>query len=197
MVDTTIFEKISLINKFLNNNSLILLVILLIVTILLDYLYGNNSRKVKKLYISIIILILIYGLFFYYKPLLNIIDIYITYIFKLAYFPSIIEYFSMILITIILQIISVRKYSNVHKNINLWVGFIIEILFVINLVALNNITVDLNTITSIYENDLLLSIFELSSIIFIIWIICNIIIFTIMLFIGNNIEMPKLNDDYE
>ena len=196
MVDTGLFDKINLIYKFLKDNSLVFLIILLVVTILLDFLYGKNTKQTKILYIITIVLIFIYGLFEYYKPLLNIIDVYITNLFKLAYFPSIIEYFSMILVTIVLQIISVKKYSKVHKNINLWVGFIIELLFVINLVAIKNITIDLNSITSIYENDLLLSIFQLSSIIFMIWIVVNIIIFIIKLFLVNNIEIPKLNDDF-
>ena len=196
MVDTGIFEKIGLIYRFLKDNSLIFLIILLIIAILLDYLYGRNTEKTKILYIITISLILIYGLFEYYKPLLNIIDVYITNIFKLAYFPSIIEYFSMILVTIILQIISVKKYGKIRKNINLWVGFILEALFVVNLVAINHITINLNSITSIYENDLLLSIFQLSGIIFIIWIVINFITSIIRLFFVNNIEIPKLNDDF-
>ena len=196
MVDTGLFDKINLIYKFLKDNSLIFLIILLVVTIILDFLYGSNTKQTKILYVITISLIIIYGLFEYYKPLINIIDIYITNLFKLAYFPSIIEYFSMILITILLQIISVKKYNIIHKHINLWVGFVIEILFIINLMAMKNIKVDLNTITSIYENDLLLSIFQLSSIIFMIWIIVNLIIFIIKLFFVNNIEIPKLNDDF-
>ena len=196
MVDTGIFEKIGLIYNFLKDNSLIFLIILLVIAILLDYLYGKNTKKTKLLYIITIVLILIYGLFEYYKPLLNIIDIYITNLFKLAYFPSIIEYFSMILVTIIVQIVSVKKYGKIHRNINLWIGFILEVLFVINLVAIKNITVNLNNITSIYENDLLLSIFELSGIIFMIWIVVNFIIYVIKLFLVNNIEIPKLNDDF-
>lgn len=197
MVDTNIIDKLSLIYKFLSNNSLVFLVILLIVAILLDYLYGKNKLETKILYIIILGLIIVYGLFDFYKPLFNIIDVYITNIFKLAYFPSIIEYFSMILITIILQIISVKRLNKIHKNVNLWVGFIIEVLFIINIVAMKNITVDLYKITSIYENDLLLSIFQITSIIFMIWVVINIIIYMIKLFIVNRIEIPKLNDDYE
>ena len=196
MVDTTFFSKISLIFKFLNKNSLIFLIMLLITTIILDYMYGKNTKEVKSLYIITIILIFILGLFEFYKPLLNIIDIYITNIFKLAYFPSIIEYFSMILITILLQVISVKKYGKIHKNINLWVGFIIEFLFIVNVIALKNIKVDLHTVTSIYENDLLLSIFQVTGFIFIIWLIANIIIYLIKLFLVNNIEIPKLSDEF-
>ena len=197
MVDTSIIDKLSLIYKFLKDNSLVFLIILLVIAILLDYLYGKNKKQTKILYIIIICLITVYGLFEYYKPLLNIVDVYITNIFKLAYFPSIIEYFSMILITIVLQIISVKKLGKIHKNINLWVGFIIEILFIINLIAMKNITVDLYKITSIYENDLLLSVFQTTSIIFMIWVVINIIVYMIKLFFVNRIEIPKLNDDYE
>ena len=90
MVDTGIFDKISLIYQFLKNNSLIFLILLLIITIILDLLYGKNKKETKTLYAFVIILLLIYTMFSYYKTLLNILDIYITNMFKLAYFPSII-----------------------------------------------------------------------------------------------------------
>ena len=197
MVDTTILDKINLIFKFIKDNSLIFMILLLVLVILLDFLYGKNKKETKILYLVVISLILIYGLFTYYKPLLNILDVYTTYKVKITYFPSIIEYFTMIILTIILQIVSVKKFNNIHKNINLWVGFLLEILFITNLIAMNNITLDLNNITSIYENDLLLSIFQTSSIIFIIWIVLNIIILIINRLTKNSIEIPKLNDNYE
>ena len=197
MVDTTILDKLNLIFKFIKDNSLIFMILLLVLVILLDFLYGKNKKETKILYLVVISLILIYGLFTYYKPLLNILDVYTTYIVKITYFPSIIEYFTMIILTIILQIVSVKKFNNIHKNINLWIGFLLEILFITNLIALNNIDLNLNNITSIYENDLLLSIFQTSSIIFMIWIVLNIIILIINRLTKNSIEIPKLNDNYE
>lgn len=197
MVDTGIFDKINLIYQFMKDNSLIFLVLLLIIAIILDLLYGKNKKDTKILYGFIIALLLIYTMFSYYKPLLNIVDVYITNMFRLAYFPSIIEYFSMILITILIQIISVKKCKKVQKNINIWVGILIEILFITNVIAMNNITVDLNSIISIYENDLLLSIFQLTGVIFMIWLIINLLTFIVSLYLTDRIEMPKLNDEYE
>ena len=197
MVDTGVFEKINLIYQFLKDNSLIFLVFLLIITIILDLLYGKNKKETKILYGFVIVLLLIYTMFSYHKPLFNIIDVYITNMFRLAYFPSIIEYFSMILITIAIQIISVKRCNKVQKNINLWVGIIIEILFIINIIAMDNITVDLNSVVSIYENDLLLSIFQLTGIIFMIWIVINLLTFIVSLYLTDRIELPKLSDDYE
>lgn len=197
MVDTTLLDKLNLIYKFVKDNSFTFLIVLLTIIILLDFIYGNNTKQTKILYICIMILILVYGLFEYYKPLLNILDIYITYIFKLTYFPSIIDYFSMIIITIIVEIYSIKKLNGVQKNINIWISIIIELLFIINIIALNNINIDLNNITSIYENDLLLSIFQISSIVFMIWIIYNLLTYLIKSFLNKRIEMPKLNDYYE
>ena len=197
MVDTTLLDKLNLIYKFLSDKSIIMLIILLVIVIILDFTYGNNNKQTKFMYIIILSLILIYGLFEYYKPLLNILDTYITYLFKLTYFPSIIEYMSMIFITIFIEIYSIKKLNKVQKNINIWVSFIIEVLFVINVIALKNINIDLNSITSIYENDLLLSVFQVSSILFMIWIIFNLLTYLIKSFVNSRIEMPKLNDNYE
>lgn len=197
MVDTGMFDKINLIYLFLKGNSLIFLVLLLIIAIILDLLYGKNKKETKVLYGFIIALLLIYTMFSYYKPLINIVDIYITNIFKLAYFPSIIEYFSMILITIVIQILSIKKCGNIQKNINIWVGIIIELLFIVNIIAMNGINIDLNNVMTIYENDLLLSIFQLTGIIFMIWIVINILTFIVGLYLTDRLELPRLNDDYE
>lgn len=197
MVDTTILNKINLIYSFIKDNSFIFMILLLVLIILIDLIYGNNSKSTKRLYAITIILILLYGTFEYYKPLLNIVDTYITNLVKLAYFPSLIEYFTMILITIFFQIFSIKKYEGVQKNINIWVAIFIEFLFITNVIAMKDITVDLSTITKIYEQDLLLSIFELSSMVFIVWIVTNIIINIIKLFLTPRIEIPKLNNEYE
>lgn len=197
MVDTTILNKINLIYSFIKDNSFIFMILLLVLIILIDLIYGNNSKSTKRLYAITIILIILYGTFEYYKPLLNIVDTYITNLVKLAYFPSLIEYFTMILITIFFQIYSIKKYEAVQKNINIWVAIFIEFLFITNVIAMKDITVDLSTITKIYEQDLLLSIFELSSMVFIVWIVTNIIINIIKLFLTPRIEIPKLNNEYE
>ena len=197
MVDTTILNKINLIYSFIKDNSFIFMILLLVLIILIDLIYGNNSKSTKRLYAITIILILLYGTFEYYKPLLNIVDTYITNLVKLAYFPSLIEYFTMILITIFFKIYSIKKYEGVQKNINIWVAIFIEFLFITNVIAMKDITVDLSTITKIYEQDLLLSIFELSSMVFILWIVTNIIINIIKLFLTPRIEIPKLNNEYE
>ena len=196
MVDISLFDKFKLIFEFIKNNYFIALVILLIGVILFDLIYGNNKKQTKTLYILTIVLILIYTLFSYYKPLFNIIDVYITNIFKLAYFPSIIDYLSFIIITIIIQLMSIKQSNKIIKNMNIWVGFILEALFILNLIALNGINVDLSNVTKIYENDLLLSIFQITGILFIIWIFANIIILIINRFLEAKIAMPKLNDNY-
>lgn len=196
MVDISLFDKFKLIFEFIKKNYFIGLVILLIGAILIDLIYGNNKKQTKILYILTIVLILIYTLFSYYKPLFNIIDVYITNVFKLAYFPSIIDYLSFIIITIIIQLMSIKQSNKIIKNMNIWVGFILEALFIFNLIALNGINVDLSNVTKIYENDLLLSIFQITGILFIIWIFANIIILIINKFLEAKIDMPKLNDNY-
>ncbi len=196
MVDTTLINKISLVYKFLSDNSLIGLILLLILVIVMDLMYGKNKKETKVLYLVIILLMVVFILLSYYKPFINIVDVYISNVFRLAYFPSIIEYFSMILITVIIQIVSFKKCNKVLKNINLWIGLVIECLFIVNVVAMNGITVDLNTITSIYENDLLLSLFQLTGIIFMLWIIMNLLVYIVSSFLETKIEMPKIREDY-
>ena len=195
MVDTNILNKLNLIYNFLKDNSLISLILILFIVMILDLSYGRNKKETKILYIIVMMLLLAFICLIYYKPLLNIFDIYITNIIKLAYFPSIIEYVSMILITIILQIYSINKKRGFIKHFNLWIGIIIEILFILNIIALKGISIDLNNLTSIYENDLLLSIFQITGILFVLWIIINILIFVVSIYLTDRIEIPKLSKD--
>ena len=195
MVDTSILSKLSLIYEFLKENMLITLTLVLLIIIILDLCYGNNKKNTKVFYGIIIgLLILLIGIM-YYKPLFNIIDIYIANIVKFMYFPSIIDYFSFILITIMLQMYSIKRKKGFLKHFNLWIGIIIELLFIVNIIALNGTNINFNTITSIYENDLLLSLFQVTSSLFIIWIIINVLVFIISMFLNNKIEIPKLNED--
>lgn len=196
MADTTLINKISLVYKFLSDNSLIGLILLLILVIIMDMMYGKNKKDIKVLYFIVILLMVVFILLSYYKSFINIIDVYISNLFRLAYFPSIIEYFSMILLSIFIQVVSFKKCNKVLKNINLWIGLVIECLFIVNIVAMNGIIVDLNTVTSIYENDLLLSLFQLTGIIFMLWIIMNLIIYIVSSFLEIRIEMPKVRADY-
>ena len=197
MVDTTIINKISLIFEFLKDNSLIALIMLLLFIIILDLLYGKNIKSTKVLYCVMIILILLYIFIIYNKPLLNMFDTFITYLFKISYFPSFIDYMIFILMSIVLQIYSIMKKSGFIKHFNIWVGIIIESLFIINVIAMNNIRVDLTSLTSIYENHLLLSVFQVTGIIFVLWIVINVLIFIVNLYLDTRIEMPKLDKYYE
>lgn len=196
MADTTILEKLNLLFKFIKDNSFLILIVVLVLIILVDLLYGKNTKRTKLTYRLILFLLVSYFVLIYNKPLLNVIDVYVTNVFKIMYFPSIIEYFTMILVTIIIQLISLKIENKFIKNLNLWIGFIIEILFISNIVAMNNTTVNLLSITTIYENDLLLSIFQLTGIIFVIWLIFNILVLIVSKLLEKRIEMPRLKEEY-
>ena len=195
MVDTNFINKLGLIIDFIKDNLLIGLIIILILAIILDLFYGNNKKEIKVMYGIIIFLLLLFIGFIYYKSVFNIFDVYITNMIKITYFPSIIDYISIILITIVVQIFSLKKKNGFVKHFNFWIAIVIEILFVLNVVALNGINIDLSNVTSIYENNLLLSLFQVTGIIFMLWIIINILSFIVSLYLEDKIEMPKLNKD--
>ena len=86
MVNTNFINKLSLIAEFIKDNSLISLILLLILVVILDLFYGNNKKDIKLMYGIIIILLIVFIGIIYYKPLFNIVDIYITNIMKITYF---------------------------------------------------------------------------------------------------------------
>ncbi len=174
MLELTLLERIKVTLSLVISSPLFLVLLLGITLMLVDvYFISKKSKKVKIAYI--IVSLLIVGLLShnYLEPLLSVLDTIGKNIITIIYFPSVLEYMLILIASLIILIISaVSKKTNKHVKVVNLIVFIVNIfIFFLILDELSKNKVDLTNKVSIYSNEILMSLFELSVIIFALWII--------------------------
>ena len=157
-----------------SSNLFVVLIILLIVTgYLLISLKKENKDRGKIIYTFVIVFITIFTIATYYKSLSEMFDYMMNNFFIVALFPNLAVYLAAIIITNIIVWKSVfnKKEQKIIKTINVIVFCILNYLLAITLYIINTSHLDVFKQKSIYENIKAKSIIELSSSIFITWIV--------------------------
>ena len=156
-------------------------VLILLILLALVYVFSKTTKKTIKrnkiIYIVFSLLILI-SLFICYLPSINkIFDNMINNLFIVIYFPNLAVYFAAIIATSIILWVSLfsHKTSQLIKKLNLIIYLIINYLFALLLYVINNKKLDIFDMESIYKNKQATALIELTSIIFVVWIIFLII----------------------
>ena len=174
-----------------------LFVVAIVILVALALLVITTNTKTKK--ISKFVCMAIYGsitlvsLIFYREELFNMLDYMMNNFFIAVYFPNLAIYFAAIIATNIILWISIfnRKITKWIRAINTIVFCIIHylLILIINIITTNKL--DIFEQTSIYQNENALALIELSSTIFIVWILF-LIIYKII-----RIYQQKKEEDYE
>ena len=151
--------------------------IIMILLLGVAVLFLSNKKKTIKQEktISIIFSILIILLVFivYHTSIVNIFDYMMDNLFITIYFPTITIYFAAMIITNVIFWISLinQKTSRIIKKVNIVVYVLMNYLLALILNMVNTEELDVFTQSSIYGNTKVTALIELSSIIFIVWII--------------------------
>ncbi len=151
--------------------------IIMILLLGVAVLFLSNKKKTIKQEktISIIFSILIILLVFivYHTSIINIFDYMMDNLFITIYFPTITIYFAAMIITNVIFWISLinQKTSRIIKKVNIVVYVLMNYLLALILNIVNTEELDVFTQSSIYGNTKVTALIELSSIIFIVWII--------------------------
>ena len=174
MVELSLLERLKLIFSLVFSSPLFLVLLLGIAIMLVDsFIISKKNKKIKILYIIISILSIMILLQNYYISLFSVLDTIAQNIVTIVYFPSVLEYIIIMLISLIILLVSIfsKKTNKKIRFINLLI-FIIELfLFFLILDQITNNKIDLTNKISIYSNINLMALFELSVIIFIVWIV--------------------------
>lgn len=207
MVELSLIEKIKTVISLIFSSSLFLILLLGIIVIIIDLTYiSKKSKKVKILYTFITLAILIILSISYLEELLNIINIINKNIVTLINFPSLLQYITITIISIVIMLLSIlnKKTNNIIKRIN--IGVIISDIFIFFLILdqISKNNIDISSKIDIYSQKNLMVLFEVSIFIFIIWII-GLIIYKICIALINKdnnpiikeeeIELPKRRED--
>ena len=194
MVELSLLDKIKTLLNLVLSSSLFLILLISIGIIILDISYiSRKSKKVKMIY-AVISLMIIIGLSInYLKELVNIVNVINKNLVMLINFPTILEYVTIIFISILVMIISFifKRFTKIIRGINL--GVIIADLFIFFLILdqISKNNLDLSNKIDIYSNQSLMVLFQISLFIFIMWMAFLIIYSIIMKLIKSNYNIKK------
>lgn len=175
MTQTTILEKFKIIFEVSKSSKLFIAVILFIILLAIIGIKTNkkNVKKSKHIYTIVYAIILLTLIVIYHDSLGKMFDYMMNNFFIVLYFPNVAVYLAAIIITNIILLISIFNFktSKLVKNINIIVYGIIHYLLalVLNIITVNKL--DIFSQISVYSNKQAQAIIELSSGIFIVWII--------------------------
>lgn len=171
---------------------LIVIIVLVILASILMTLNKKNSKKARNFFIMIYVMVAVFLLVTYRSNLTNMFDYMMNNFFIAIYFPNLAVYLAAIITTniILWTSISNPKTSKIVKKINILVFAIITYILVLILNTIKTNNLDVFTQTSVYGDKTAQALIELSSVIFIAWIIFLVLYSIIRKYIIKN-RMPR------
>lgn len=179
MTKMSFMDKIQVLIDITSSSNIFIVVILSLLFLAYMFITINkkNLKNSKFTYFLIYGIVIASLLFTYRKSLGNMFDYLVDNLFIIIYFPNLAVYLSAIIVAHIILWISVFKQniSKLIKVINVLFYIVITyiLILVLNVINLNNL--DVFTQSSIYSNSDALALIELSSSIFMVWIVFLII----------------------
>ncbi len=175
MAAPSFLEKLAILLE-VSKSSIFFIIALIVIAALGLILITTNRMNVKssrRVFILLYIFIFSFTFLLYKDSLANMFEYLMNNLFVIIYFPNLAVYFAAIIITSIILWFSVFSFktSDIVKNINIIVYLIMSYLLVVLLSIVNDQKLDVFNQASIYGNKSAQAIIELSSVLFIAWII--------------------------
>ena len=195
MTKMSFMDKINILIET-SKSSNFFVVILLIIAFLAFILFTTNNKNKKtgqKIFISIYTFITLFLIIAFHESLGKMYTYMMNNLFIVIYFPNLAIYLAAIIATNIILWISVfkSKTAKIIKNVNIIVFCILNYILALLLQVITDKKLDIFTQESIYGNNQAHALIELSSIIFIVWIIF-LILYKIILSYLKKDEKPKV-----
>ena len=179
MSPLSLITKLQTVFDFITSRNLYLmiLVVLVFLTIIFITTNGSNRKQSKKTYIILYLAAFAFIEIQYGESIITVLDYAVNEIFFTYYFPNIVVYLIMLIITnvILWKTIFSDKNDKKLKVINSCAFSIIIYLFILAISAINNLNLDIFNITELYSSNQVRSILELSMLIFTFWIVLLVI----------------------
>ncbi len=199
MAILSLLEKLAILFEVSRSSIFFIISIIFIVFFGLVLITTNkiNIKNSRKLFISLYIFIIAFTFILYRESLSSMIEYLMNNLFVVIYFPNLAVYFAAIVITNLILWFSVFNYkaSTIIRNVNIIVYLLMSYLLIVLLSVINTEKLDVFNQSSIYGNQTAQAIIELSSVLFILWIIFLIVYKGIMTYLTRNndySEEPKM-----
>ena len=193
--------RLSLIDKLgvivnLSKGSGLLIVILLILVALgigLTFISPKNEKRYKSFYLIIVSIIAVLIVISNYSTLGKMFKFMMDNFFIVALFPNFAIYIAAIIAMNIIVWVSVFNYrsARIIRNLNIFIYIIMNYLLALLLHVIVNNKLDVYSQESIYKNNDARALIELSSTVFIIWIIFLVIYKIILIYLRKDYK-PKI-----
>lgn len=175
MSKMSLADKLKVLADVTSSSGMFIVAILLILSLAYVFITTNknNQKTSKRICLTIYGIIIVGTLIFYGSSISNLFDYMMNNFFIMVYFPNLAIYFAAIIATNIILWISIfnTKITKVIKTINTLIFSVIHylLILIINIITTNKL--DVFNQSSIYQNKQAQALIELSSTIFIIWIL--------------------------
>ena len=195
MSKLSLLDKLKVLSDVTSSSGLFIVAIVILIALAALLITTNTKTKKISRFVCIAIYgaIIIVSILFYREELFELFDYMMNNFFIAIYFPNLAIYFAAIVTTNIILWISIfnRKITKWIRTINTIIFCFIHYLLVliINIITTNKL--DAFDQTSIYENQEALALIELSSTIFVVWILFLIIYKIIRIYQDNQEINPK------
>ncbi len=152
----------------------------------------KNMKKSRRLYLGAAMVVLVLTLAIYKDSITDMFDYMMNNFFIAVYFPNVAIYLAAIIITNIILYVSIFSYktSTLIKNINITIYCILNYILILLLNVIVTKKLDVFTQASIYQNKQAHALIELSSVIFIVWILFLIAYRLIMIYLKKEYKIP-------
>jgi len=174
-MNLSLFEKFSLVFKYLFSSffSIEMFILTLLLFVILVFNLKKDNRIIQMITVGVYIGFII-GIFISYTTYVRTcIDSFVKAILNYIYFPSTIVYFFIIVFGTFIMISTLfnKKIGKVKKIINFGTFSVIYFFFMSFIALATYDMVDLMDISKLYQNDIILSLVQISNLILVIWII--------------------------
>lgn len=188
MNDFSFVEKIKMLMELISSSYLFLgvMIVCILLLTLLIILTILNKKVNKWVFIIVSIILGLLLLINYGDIIIKALDVILDSIFMALYFPNLPVYISIILVSNILFIISIfnKKQTKVKKITNTINAIFLDFLLILIIEVVRNNNINIYEEVSLYTNSNLLILLELSTAIFVSWIL-------ICLFISAHQKLKK------
>lgn len=183
-------DKLKVILDVTQSSKLYIVVILMLIALGLGLSMSNpkNQIKQKLTYIILTIFIVTFSIFSYHSSLGKMLSYMMDNLFVVIFFPNLAVYLVAIIITNIILWISIFSFKSAKpiRNLNIIVYSIMTYLMLLILNVINENKLDIFSQESIYGNKQVSALIDISSFIFVLWIIFLVVYKIILIYLKKN-----------
>lgn len=190
MARMSFMEKINVLIETSKSSNLFVVVLigLAFLGIILFTTNNKNKKTGQKIFLSIYAFITLFLIVAFNSSLGKMFEYMMNNFFIVLYFPNLAVYLAAIIITNVILWMSVfnNKTSKIIKNINIIVYLVLNYILALTLNLITTEKLDIFTQESIYGNNKTHALIELSSVIFVVWIIFLVLYKIILSYLKRN-----------